>query len=139
MRHALIIILIFLIVALIVMLAPQGAAGGDADRGRAAYMDHCATCHGTDGRGGGPLAPVLVVAPPDLTMLAANEGGVFPLARALRRVDGTDEVLAHGGPMPVFGLILNGPSAAVLAPDGSEIVTSEGLADIMAWIEEQQR
>ena len=129
----------FLSVALTVALAPQDAAAGDAERGRAAFVDHCATCHGTGARGDGPLAAVLVIPPPDLTVLAANEGGVFPLGRALRRVDGEDEVLSHGGPMPIFGLLLDGPSAAILAPDGSEIVTSEDLADIMTWVQEVQR
>lgn len=138
MRHAFIIVG-FLAAALGAGSVPGSAAAGDAERGRAAFLDHCATCHGTDARGGGPLASVLVVQPPDLTVLAATEGGVFPLGRVLRRVDGEDEVLAHGGPMPVFGLLLEGPSVAILAPDGSEIVTSEELADIVTWVQEAQR
>ena len=139
MRHALNIIPVFLISALIAVLAPEGAAAADAERGRASFIDHCATCHGTDRQGDGPLAPVLIVQPPDLTMLASNEGGGFPLGRVLRRVDGEEEVLAHGGPMPIFGLLLEGPSKAILAPDGTEIVTSEELADIMTWIQGIQR
>ena len=138
MRHGFIIVG-FLAAALGAGSVPGSATAGDAERGRAAFLDHCATCHGTDARGGGPLASVLVVQPPDLTLLAANEGGVFPLGRVLRRVDGEDEVLAHGGPMPVFGLLLEGPSVAILAPDGSEIVTSEELADIVTWVQEAQR
>ncbi len=138
MRHGFIIVG-FLAAALVAGSVPGSATAGDAERGRVAFLDHCATCHGTDARGGGPLASVLVVQPPDLTLLAANEGGVFPLGRVLRRVDGEDEVLAHGGPMPVFGLLLEGPSVAILAPDGSEIVTSEELADIVTWVQEAQR
>ncbi len=138
MRHVLSIVGVFA-AALGVASGAGEAVAGDAERGRAAFLDHCATCLGTDARGDGPLAPVLVVQPPDLTLLAANEGGVFPLGRMLRRVDGEDEVLAHGGPMPVFGLLLEGPSVAILAPDGTEIVTSEELADVMTWIQEVQR
>lgn len=132
-------IILFILVALVAALLlfiPRGAAAAD---GRLAFGDHCATCHGVTARGDGPMAAVLSVAPPDLTRLARDNGGTFPLARVLRRVDGQEEVLAHGGPMPVFGLLLDGPSVAVMAPDGSEIVTSEALAGIAGWLEEVQR
>ena len=57
----------------------------------------------------------------------------------VRRIDGETEVLAHGGPMPLFGLVLQGPSGIVVAKDGSEIVTSEAIVDIAAWLEEIQQ
>ena len=136
MRHFLIVLFIFLAVLMFFLLAPRGAA---AQEGRAAFMDHCATCHGVDGTGDGPMVPVLSVAPPDLTVLSAANGGVFPTGRVLRLVDGRDEVLSHGGPMPVFGLLLEGPSEAVLAPDGSEVITTERLADVVRWLEGIQR
>ena len=136
MKHFLVVALIFLTVLLIFLFAPRGAAAED---GAAAFRDHCAVCHGIAADGDGPMAPVLSVAPPDLTALAAANGGAFPLGRVLRHVDGREEVIAHGGPMPIFGLLLDGPSAAILAPDGSEIVTSEALAIIVAWLEERQR
>ena len=85
------------------------------------------------------MAGILSVAPADLTGLSRANGGVFPLGQVLRRVDGREEVRAHGGAMPVFGRLLDGPSVAVLAPDGSEIVTSEALAGIAVWLEEIQR
>jgi hypothetical protein len=85
------------------------------------------------------MADVLSVAPTDLTMLARLNGGVFPTDRVVRRVDGASEVLAHGGPMPLWGMILDGPSAVILAPDGAEIVAPEAIIDVTAWIEEVQR
>lgn len=135
MKHILIVALIFLTVLMIFLFAPRGAAA----EGRTAFADHCATCHGLAGRGDGPMASVLTVSPPDLTALSEGNGGVFPLGRVLRRVDGRDEVLAHGGAMPIFGLLLDGPPAVVLAPDGSEIMTSEALAGIAQWLSEVQR
>ena len=135
MRHVLLVALIFLATLLLFLFAPRGAA---AD-GRAAFADHCAVCHGLNADGNGPMAPVLMVPPPDLTTLAEGNGGVFPTGRVLRRIDGRDEVLAHGGPMPVFGLLLDGPSTVVMAPDGSEIVTPEALARVLSWLEEVQR
>ena len=135
MKHFLIVALIFLTVLLIFVFAPRGAAA----EGREAFADHCAVCHGLEARGDGPMAPVLSIPPTDLTALAASNDDTFPLARVLRHVDGREEVLAHGGPMPVFGLILQGPSTAILAPDGSEVVTSEALAGIVSWLEEVQQ
>ena len=34
------------------------------------YMRSCSVCHGRDARGAGPYAPMLVVAPSDLTTLS---------------------------------------------------------------------
>jgi mono/diheme cytochrome c family protein len=54
----------FLLVAgVLAFAAPafaQGAASGDAARGKQLYMsDACYTCHGTTGAGGGPAGPAL--------------------------------------------------------------------------------
>ena len=38
-------------------------AAGDADRGRAMYEGHCASCHGMNGDGNGPEAAALNPAP----------------------------------------------------------------------------
>lgn len=130
-----ILFVILVLVAALILFIPRGAAA----EGRVAFADHCATCHGVGAKGDGPMAAVLSVPPPDLTALSRTNGGVFPLERVLRRVDGQEDVLSHGGPMPVFGILLDGPSVAVLAPDGSEVVTSEALAGIVGWLEEIQK
>ncbi|MXQ08851.1 c-type cytochrome [Alphaproteobacteria bacterium GH1-50] len=127
----------FLAGALLVL--GTGAAQAADTAGRTSYLDHCAVCHGTGARGDGPMAPVLSPAPPDLTGLAAANGGVFPMGRVLRMIDGRREVLSHGGSMPIFGLLLDGPSRAVLAPDGTEIVASESLVGIAEWLASVQR
>ena len=111
------------------------ALAGDAEDGAAHFADYCATCHGPAARGDGPMSALLTVAAPDLTQLSASNDGVFPTDRVVRRIDGTTEVRAHGGPMPLFGLLLQGPSEAILAPDGSEIVAPEALVQIAAWLE----
>ncbi|MEM7752552.1 MAG: cytochrome c [Pseudomonadota bacterium] len=115
------------------------AVAQDADEGAAAFLDHCAACHGAQAMGDGPMATLLTIAPPDLTGLAARNGGDFPLAQVVQRIDGTTEVRAHGGPMPVFGLLMDGPSVALLAPDGSEVIVPEGIGHIATWLEEVQQ
>lgn len=110
------------------------ATAQDAVRGAEAFTDHCAVCHGLEAIGDGPMAPILMFAPADLTRLAARNDGVFPTARVVRRIDGREEVMAHGGPMPLFGEILGGASGVIDAPDGSPVFTTEEIVDITAWL-----
>jgi mono/diheme cytochrome c family protein len=47
--------------------SPTGFAAASITSGEALYRDHCAGCHGSDGRGDGPAAGVLPRPPADLT------------------------------------------------------------------------
>lgn len=68
------------------------------------YRTYCATCHGAKGQGDGPLAESLRSRPPDLTLLAKDNGGTFPTTKVVRIVDGREPLRGHGGPdMPVWG------------------------------------
>ena len=125
--------------AVTVPMAAGSAAAQDTELGQALYRDHCATCHGMAAEGDGPMTVVLKVPPPDLTRLAAAEGGTFPLERVVRRIDGRDEVLAHGGPMPVYGMILGGESGLIDAFDGTPVFTTQSVVDIAAWLRTIQR
>jgi mono/diheme cytochrome c family protein len=85
--------------------------------GRKAYERACASCHGLDARGEGTVAPALKVRPPDLTQLAAGNGGVFPREHVAAVVAGHVPVSAHGtAEMPVwrtrFGPASSGATAA---------------------------
>ncbi len=72
--------------------------------GKQEYDSKCSACHGVSGKGDGPQALALPIKPADLTMLAKNNGGVFPVARVNEIVDGRWEVAAHGPRlMPVWG------------------------------------
>jgi mono/diheme cytochrome c family protein len=75
------------------------------DHGRALFFTYCASCHGADARGVGPLADVLRSQPPSLTEFAIRNHGVFPAERLQRIIDGKDQsVRAHGSfEMPVWG------------------------------------
>jgi mono/diheme cytochrome c family protein len=84
-------------------LAAAPALAQAADPGASLYMTYCASCHGADGTGGGPVADLLTVPVPDLTTVAARHEGRFPLLEVIHIIDGRSGVRAHGGSMPVWG------------------------------------
>ncbi len=92
---------------------PQAKTGDDtpseAINGNALYNAYCASCHGTDGRGDGPVAKSLKVAPSDLTRIATRNGGAYPPERVARIIAGYDKAPgAHGsGDMPVWGPVFS--------------------------------
>lgn len=68
------------------------------------YEQLCASCHGVEGRGDGPVAPLIKIGVPDLTRLAARDGGEFPTEDVRLIIDGRHERRAHGPrDMPVWG------------------------------------
>lgn len=72
--------------------------------GKQLYTSYCALCHGTDAKGGGPFSPQLKVWPPDLTILAKKNNGVFPTLHVSEIIDGEFDKPAHGSKeMPVWG------------------------------------
>ena len=76
----------------------------DGGQGKYWYLNYCASCHGTSGKGDGRVAKVLTQKPADLTALAAASGGTFPASRVIETIDGRREVAAHGPrDMPVWG------------------------------------
>jgi mono/diheme cytochrome c family protein len=78
------------------------------DVGQTEYLSSCGACHGSDARGRGPMADQLKVAPADLTQLAKKNGGIFPVNAVYEKIDGRQEVKAHGTrEMPVWGLSIH--------------------------------
>ena len=73
--------------------------------GAVLYKAYCASCHGNDARGGGPMAKSLKVPPADLTRISIRNGGAFPLKRISRIVSGEEQpATGHGTrEMPVWG------------------------------------
>lgn len=107
---------------------------GDAATGAALYQEHCAVCHGLEAAGDGPMAPVLLVQPSDLTTLIARYQGVFPLERVAARIDGRDPLVSHGSQMPVYGTFFQGKDVALRTDAGQPMLTSQPIADIVAWL-----
>lgn len=81
----------------------QATATPPVDAGRDLFLTHCASCHGANARGNGPMADRLRNQPPDLTTFTARNGGTFPSARIRDIIDGR-AVASHGTrEMPVWG------------------------------------
>ncbi len=81
----------------------------DSIQGPALYTAYCTVCHGKDGKGGGPMAKSLKVAPLDLTRIAIRNRGTFPMVRMQRIISGEEPLTAGHGTreMPVWGPIFS--------------------------------
>lgn len=72
------------------------------------YRAYCASCHGLDAKGSGPVAPALKAQLPDLTTIAQRNGGLFPQDRVRRIIAGDETFVAHGTrEMPVWGPVFH--------------------------------
>lgn len=75
-----------------------------SNTGAEVYRTYCASCHGTNARGDGPLASSMKKKPANLTEIAKRNGGQFPSEMVFRTIDGRQPIRGHGGPdMPVWG------------------------------------
>lgn len=126
-------------IACVLAVLPGIAAAQDAATGAALYLERCAVCHGAEAQGDGPMAPVLLVQPKDLTRLAAQEGGDFPLLRVVRRIDGRDPLVSHGSDMPVYGELFQGDDTALALPSGQLVMTGRAIADLVAFLQAVQK
>jgi mono/diheme cytochrome c family protein len=70
----------------------------------ALFQLYCASCHGADARGNGPVAADLKTMPPSLREIAKRRGGKFDAREIAAFIDGRNMPRAHGTPeMPVWG------------------------------------
>lgn len=101
-------------VAMLVMSACAGTPERSPAQlsGLEMYQQLCSSCHGVSGRGDGPVSSLIKVGVPDLTRLAARDGGEFPTEDVRRTIDGRWDRRAHGArDMPVWGWQLYDSSA----------------------------
>jgi len=124
---------------LIAMLGTANAAAAADFDGADLFGHYCASCHGLGADGRGPMAPVLVVQPADLTALSTGNGGIFPTARVIARIDGRDPLVAHGSAMPVFGPFFEGRGAEVTDENGATIDTSAPIEALVNYLKNIQK
>lgn len=108
-------------------LVPESMRGADL------FRLYCATCHGRDGRGRGPVSSSLKTRPADLTHISTRNSGPFPRARVEAFVTGSEAVAAHGSAdMPVWGPIFSGL-------DNADARVKIRIANLVTYIESIQR
>ncbi|MFK7870669.1 MAG: c-type cytochrome [Roseobacter sp.] len=127
------------ILGLAVVCCAGTAIAQDLEAGEQLYQLHCASCHGLEADGTGPMAPVLLLQPTDLTLLKAENDGVFPRVRVVMRIDGRDPLISHGSPMPVYGYFFEGDDQAMKAETGQPIMTSRAIVDLVGYLESLQQ
>lgn len=73
--------------------------------GKGLFVSYCASCHGMDLKGKGPVVEALKMPVPDLTTIAKRRGGKFPVADLENQILGEAAMKpAHGSrEMPVWG------------------------------------
>lgn len=124
----------------VLFVAASAAQSQEGSKGLEIFNTICATCHGLTGVGNGPMAPILLVQPTDLTALAKHNEGIFPVIRVIKRIDGRDPLVSHGSEMPVFGDFFGGKNNVRLqAKSGQSILVSEPVRDVIAYLQSIQK
>ncbi len=74
--------------------------------GKQDFDNHCAPCHGLNGKGNGPELKVLPdIHPSDLTKITLKNGGVFPRQKVADMIDGRKTIPSHKRfDMPFWGV-----------------------------------
>ncbi|MEO0939104.1 MAG: cytochrome c [Pseudomonadota bacterium] len=96
--------------------------------GARAFQDKCAVCHGVDGTGAGVASLGLGGPPPDLTLLSAQNGGVFPRDYVMSVIDGFTRQSHPHTAMPEFGAEDMGPTVQVEQDGISTPIPSDLIA-----------
>ncbi len=106
----------------------------DVSEGQDIYETYCAACHGIDADGRGPMSGIMTIQPTNLKRLTAENDGIFPAERVVRRIDGRDPLVAHGSPMPVFGDFFEGEFSSMQLPNGMPVLASTPVIDLTSYI-----
>ncbi len=101
--------------------------------GKETFNTYCTSCHGRSATGDGTYAADLPMAPANLTLLSAGNGGTFPRGRVIAKIHGYSDKF-HASVMPEFGSLMEGETVMV-ATDEGEVATPRVLADLVAYLE----
>jgi len=112
-------------------------AGEELEQAALDFLAWCGPCHGTAGKGNGPIASSLTISPPDLTLLSQNAGGTFPVEDIRRRIDGRDLPAVHGTrEMPVWGYWFNLQATAAGLLQEDRVVAEKEVKERIARLVE---
>lgn len=127
------------VMAAATLLAACQPADGPAPSGAEDFATFCAACHGPGARGDGAAAAGLSRRPPDLTGLAAANGGAFPATRVMAKIWGYTGGRGGARVMPAFGPLLDGTLVPYDGGDGIATPTPVRLVGIAEYLRGLQR
>ncbi len=107
------------------------------------FDNHCAPCHGIDGKGHGPELDVLPeIHPSDLTKISLENGGVFPRQAVADMVDGRKSISIpwhRSFNMPFWGVDFQPEGKKMEYTPESEAEVKARIDAIVAYVETIQR
>jgi mono/diheme cytochrome c family protein len=104
--------------------------------GKKEFLNYCASCHGSDAKGKGPVADWLKRKPANLTQLEKQNNGTFPYDRVYKVFDGSYAVEQHGtSEMPVWGYEF---IVEEKAAEDRRAVVKKKVLDIILYIQSLQ-
>jgi mono/diheme cytochrome c family protein len=110
----------------------NAADANETETGRVLYMRYCASCHGPNADGHGPVAKVLATPPADLRTLGKRYGIPLNRMKVAAFIDGRAAVAAHGDrDMPVWGDRFNDIPAEGAA---RELAVKDRIDKIIAYL-----
>jgi len=123
----------------IILAATTFSAMAEESAGEMEYMKFCANCHGETGVGDGPIAGILTVDVPDVTLLAQANEGEFPFLETLMVIDGRTGVRGHGSNMPTWGDRYEREGLEVAGEYGAELIARGRLLALVEYIQSIQK
>ena len=121
------------------------AIGANADDiAKQDFVNYCASCHGADGSGNGPMAAELKGKPTNLTTLSKNNDGHFPYLELRSVIEGSSNasnIRAHGSrEMPVWGNVFRAETGMVQGRQGGSYALAkariQNIVDYLADIQQ---
>jgi mono/diheme cytochrome c family protein len=109
-----------------------------ANDGKQMYVNYCAPCHGMDGKGNGPVAPVLKRQPANLALLSKAHGGKFPASHIITVLQFGTENPSHGSAlMPVWGPMFEKMDSHTLPQDDARALRISNLSEYLRSMQEK--
>jgi mono/diheme cytochrome c family protein len=95
-------------------LKKEPIASSESESGAQLYKNYCAACHGTEGKGDGPVVKFLKAPPADLSTLAQRNDGKYPADRVAATLYSGTDIGAHGtSDMPIWGPVFRSKGKGV--------------------------
>lgn len=114
----------------------SGASAAETDTGKQMYLQHCASCHGADGKGNGAVTRQLKIKATDLTLLRKKNKGIYPLDDVMAAIDGRRTVKGHGErDMPVWGEVFITEKENKKYPELTSLLKAKIIAEYVATLQ----